>query len=91
MQECVLKDTVNLVDGKIKNLGDATPNVKTKKEKIPKYSIIKSEIINFLQKNNGKNSIDTKYDLEKHLNYTFIYNDEFFSCSFLIKDEKIKS
>ena len=91
IQECVFKDTVNLVEGKFKNLGDVIPNVKTKKEKIPKYSIIKSEIINFLQRNTGKQSLDTRNDLEKHINYTFIYNDEFFSCSFIVKDEKIKS
>ena len=91
MQECVLADTLDFSKGNFKKLSEFFPNQKIDNKKDLKYLKIKDKIIKYFEEEKiGKNK-ELKNISEKLMIYSFIFNDNFYSCFLTIKDDKIKA
>ncbi len=88
MQECVLGDVFHLSKNKISQLRNSFPNKTFNKEKDLKYEKIKKKIINYLEKNKS-NKKEILIDNEKVIIYSFILNDNFYSCQLSINNNEI--
>ncbi len=89
IQECVLIDILSSSKGNVKKLSEFFPKKKIDNRKNPKYSMIKDKIINYFENENISKSRNFKNISEKVIIYSFIFNDNFYSCSLKIKDNKI--
>ena len=90
MQECVLTDTLDLSQGSMQKLSEFFPNQKINNKKDLKYLEIKDKIVNYLETEKLSKNENPKKTSEKLINYSFVFNDDFYSCSLTIKDNKIK-
>ena len=91
MQECVLRDTLEFKQGKNKKTWKIFPDNNTNYKKNLQYLEIKNKILNYLKTNDAKEILEINKLKEKILNYSFIFNDQFFICSLSIKEKSIKS
>ena len=90
MQECVLADTLDLSKGNIKKLSEFFPNQKINNKKDLKYIEIKDKIVDYLKRGKVSKNENLKNISGKLITYSFVFNDDFYSCSLTIKDNKIK-
>ena len=90
MQECVFTHTLDVYQGNIKKLSEFFPEKKIDNRKNLKYLTIKDKIINHFQKEKIAKTKNLKNIPEKVITYSFIFNDNFYSCYLTIKDDKIK-
>ena len=90
MQECVLADTLDLSQGNIKKLSEFFPNQKINNKKDLKYLEIKDKIVDYLERGKVSKNENPKNISGKLITYSFVFNDDFYSCSLTIKDNKIK-
>ena len=88
MQECVLGDVLHLSKNKINQLRNSFPNQTLDNKKDIKYEIIKNKIINYLEKNKVNRKEILKNN-EKVIIYSFIFNDNFYSCQLNINNNEI--
>ena len=88
MQECVLGDVLHLSKNKINQLRNSFPNQTLDNKKDIKYEIIKNKIINYLEKNKV-NKKEILKNNEKVIIYSFIFNDNFYSCQLNINNNEI--
>ena len=89
MQECVLGDILDLSKDNISHLSNSFPNKNLINKKDLKYEKIKNKIINFLGESGAnKNNITNNKD-EKAIIYSFIFNDNFYSCLLSINNNEI--
>ncbi len=88
MQECVLADVLHLSKNKINQLRNSFPNQILDNKKDVKYENIKKKIINYLEKNKT-NKKEILKNNEKVIIYSFIFNDNFYSCQLSINDNEI--
>ena len=88
MQECVLGDVIHLSKNKISKLRNSFPNKTLDTKKDMKYENIKNKIINYLEKNKN-NKKEILINNEKVITYSFIFNDNFYSCRFSINNNEI--
>ncbi len=88
MQECVLGDVLHLSKNKINQLRNSFPNQTLDNKKDVKYENIKNKIINYLEKNK-ENKKEILKNNEKVIIYSFIFNDNFYSCQLSINNNEI--
>lgn len=88
MQECVLGDVLHLSENKINQLRNSFPNQTLDNKKDVKYENIKNKIINYLEKNKV-NKKEILKNNEKVIIYSFIFNDNFYSCQLNINNNEI--
>ena len=88
MQECVLGDVLHLSKNKINQLRNSFPNQTLDNKKDVKYENIKNKIINYLEKNKV-NKKEILKNNEKVIIYSFIFNDNFYSCQLNINNNEI--
>ena len=88
MQECALGDVLHLSKNKINQLRNSFPNQTLDNKKDVKYENIKNKIINYLEKNKV-NKKEILKNNEKVIIYSFIFNDNFYSCQLNINNNEI--
>jgi len=88
MQECVLGDVLHLSKNKINQLRNSFPNQTLDNKKDVKYENIKNKIINYLERNKV-NKKEILKNNEKVIIYSFIFNDNFYSCQLNINNNEI--
>ena len=88
MQECVLGDVLHLSENKINQLRNSFPNQTLDNKKDVKYENIKNKIINYLERNKV-NKKEILKNNKKVIIYSFIFNDNFYSCQLNINNNEI--
>ena len=88
MQECALGDVLHLSKNKINQLRNSFPNQTLDNKKDVKYENIKNKIINYLERNKV-NKKEILKNNEKVIIYSFIFNDNFYSCQLNINNNEI--